>query len=154
MVNIFNEPAAEVFAKLNTEEHVNSIKNNCRGGKRPGAGRKKGSRDVATVDQRASLAALARAHTPLAIKTLVRICREAESEAAAVSAATALLDRAYGKPAQSMEFRGDPDVPVGLAERVRRAGERARLYEESRRKSETRKTPRSQETALTHGDDL
>lgn len=45
---------------------------------------------------------LARAHTDSAIKTLAGIMNEPEApHAARVSAATALLDRGWGKPAQA-----------------------------------------------------
>jgi hypothetical protein len=46
--------------------------------------------------------AAARAQSQEAIKALVDIARYGRSEAARVSAATALLDRAFGKPAQTV----------------------------------------------------
>ncbi len=56
-----------------------------------------------------TLRALARAHTPEAIKTLLSIMRNKRTAASArVSAACALLDRAYGKPTQTLEH----DMPV------------------------------------------
>ncbi len=70
------------------------------GGRRPGAGRKKGSRDRATYEQRGTISELARAHTATALDTLVSVARTSESDAARVSAATALLNRGYGMPAQ------------------------------------------------------
>ena len=45
---------------------------------------------------------LARQHTTDAIKTLVAICKRGQSEAARVAAASAILDRAYGKPTQTV----------------------------------------------------
>lgn len=48
---------------------------------------------------------LARSHTNSAIKTLAGIMNESEAPAAArVSAASALLDRGWGKPNQTMEM--------------------------------------------------
>jgi hypothetical protein len=48
---------------------------------------------------------LARAHTDTAINTLAGIMREKEAPPAArVAAAQALLDRGWGKPAQTMEM--------------------------------------------------
>ena len=70
------------------------------GGKRPGAGRPKGSKDKATVAQGATLSELARKHTDVALNTLVSIATSGESDAARVSASVAILDRGYGKPAQ------------------------------------------------------
>lgn len=49
---------------------------------------------------------MARMHTDVAINALVQIAREGESEAARVSAAVAILDRAYGKPQQPVDHTG------------------------------------------------
>ena len=49
----------------------------------------------------------ARSHTKEALDTLVAVMRAKRSPASAkVAAANALLDRGYGKPAQSMEVTG------------------------------------------------
>lgn len=74
-----------------------------RGGARSGAGRPKGSKDKATREAGATIGELARGYTDLAIKTLAEIATQGESDAARVSAANALLDRGYGKPAQSVD---------------------------------------------------
>jgi hypothetical protein len=76
------------------------------GGKRPGAGRPKGSRDRATAAQGAALSELARQHTEPALKALVTIATTGQSEAARVSAATAILDRGYGRPPQARQHEG------------------------------------------------
>jgi Arc/MetJ family transcription regulator len=47
---------------------------------------------------------LARQHAPEAIRTLAEIACKGKSESVRVSAACALLDRAYGRPAQSVEL--------------------------------------------------
>lgn len=73
-----------------------------RGGYRPGAGRKPGAVAKAKLD----LAAKAKRYADAALKTLAEIAAKGESEAARVSAAIAILDRAYGKPPQSMEVTG------------------------------------------------
>ena len=44
---------------------------------------------------------LARSHTNMAIKILAGIAKDGTNEAARVSAAVALLDRGWGKPAQA-----------------------------------------------------
>lgn len=46
---------------------------------------------------------LAREHTTTAIKTLVRIC-ESDNPGAAVTAATALLNRGWGQPKQQIDL--------------------------------------------------
>lgn len=51
---------------------------------------------------------IARKHTKEAIDTLVSLMREAEKESVRAYAAEALLDRACGKPSQSVEHSG-PD---------------------------------------------
>lgn len=79
-------------------------KNSNRGSK-PGerrGGRKPGSPNKATIEVRA----LARQYGPAALRELARLCREAESEAARVSAIKELLDRAYGKSPQPLDGDG------------------------------------------------
>ena len=79
------------------------------GGKRNGAGRPSGATNRATTAQRATLSELARAHTDLALGVLVQVAKNGESESARVSAACALLDRAYGKPSQINELSVQPE---------------------------------------------
>ena len=51
---------------------------------------------------------LARQHTAKAISTLVEIMQdEGAPKAARVAAASAILDRGYGKPPQAVEHSGD-----------------------------------------------
>lgn len=71
------------------------------GGKREGAGRRKGAVTQAKKD----LAEMAKEHAEAAIAVLVEVATSGESEAARVSAANAILDRAYGKPPQSMDHK-------------------------------------------------
>lgn len=77
-----------------------------RGGKRPGAGRKPGSRDRLTREAGATISELAREHTDLALSVLAEVARGGSSDSAKVAAANALLDRGYGKPPQSIEHSG------------------------------------------------
>lgn len=44
---------------------------------------------------------MAKDHAEAALRSLVQIATEGESESARVSAATAILDRAFGKPIQA-----------------------------------------------------
>jgi hypothetical protein len=83
-----------------------------RGGKRQGAGRKKGSKDgrprsapviIAPAQEKRELRMAARQFTDDALDTLVKICKNGQSESARISAACALLDRRFGKPTQQLE---------------------------------------------------
>jgi hypothetical protein len=49
---------------------------------------------------------MAKEHGEAALRTLAQIAQSGESESARVTAATAILDRAYGKPPQSLEHTG------------------------------------------------
>lgn len=74
-----------------------------RGGKRPGAGRKRGSKSKLTVAQRRTLTELARDHTEDAVKTLAAIMLNGRATAAArVTAANSILDRGWGKAPQAI----------------------------------------------------
>ena len=91
-----------------------------RGGARPGAGRPKGSRSAATKDQIATISDMAKDHGKAALDALVQIATAGESEAARVSAANAILDRGFGKPAQTIDNTSSdgtmtPVSPVNLS---------------------------------------
>jgi len=79
-----------------------------RGGKRPGAGRPSGSENRDTAARRAALADLMGAHVQTAITALSEIAQHGETEGARVSAACAILDRCYGRPAQALQHEGVP----------------------------------------------
>ena len=86
-----------------------------RGGKRDGAGRPAGSQNKDTAERRAVLADLVGGHVQTAIRALSDIAKDGRSEAARVSAATAILDRVYGRPGQSVEITDDrPIVPTEI----------------------------------------
>lgn len=76
--------------------------------------RKRGSLSQAKKD----LETLASGYAPLAVKTLVSIMRRGDTDAARISAAKAILDRAYGKPKQGVEVGVDPENPLADAIRV------------------------------------
>lgn len=78
------------------------------GGKRAGAGRKPG----AVSKAKRQLADKAKEHAEAALQTLVDIAKDGESDAARVSAANSILDRAYGKPFQATVHQGDEDAPI------------------------------------------
>ena len=58
---------------------------------------------------------LAREWTETAINALVEVCKKGKDEKARVAAANALLDRAWGKPAQSVEVETTKDLAGLLA---------------------------------------
>lgn len=77
-----------------------------RGGVRPGAGRPAGSQNAATAQARQALADLAAGHVDAALSALADIAANGQSEGARVSAACAILDRCYGRPAQALHHEG------------------------------------------------
>lgn len=80
------------------------------------AGRKTGGRTKGTPNKAtASVKALAQQHGPDAIERLAHLMMKAESEAAQVAAANAILDRAYGKPKQALVGGDDEDSPIKTA---------------------------------------
>ena len=74
-----------------------------RGGFREGAGRPVGSTNKSSPQQSQRLSELAKTYTEEALETLVDVARNGRTDTARVSAANALLDRAYGKPATREE---------------------------------------------------
>lgn len=81
-----------------------------RGGKRPGAGRPKGSRSKSTAE----LMLAAKKYTEEALETFASVMRNGESEAARVAAADKMLDRGHGKAPQPQTGEGGTG-PVALA---------------------------------------
>ena len=81
------------------------------------------------VKTTADIRSLARAQTALAIRTLTGVCGSNVAPAAArVSAAQALLDRGWGKPAQPHTGEDDKDIRVTIrqiTEATKRDGGRA-----------------------------
>lgn len=58
---------------------------------------------------------LARSHTAVAIEALVRVASDAAAPSAAqVSAAEAILNRAWGKPKDTVELQGADGAPLPL----------------------------------------
>ena len=71
------------------------------GGTRDGAGRPAGSPNRATIDMKSRLSMLAREYTYTAFDTLLDVAKNGQSEPARIAAATALLDRGFGKPREA-----------------------------------------------------
>jgi H2-forming N5,N10-methylenetetrahydromethanopterin dehydrogenase-like enzyme len=79
---------------------------------RGGAGRPTGSLNKATSEQSQRLSELAKDYTYDALLTLVDVAKNGRSDAARVSAANALLDRGYGKPAVKEEIEHVDLLPI------------------------------------------
>ncbi len=81
------------------------------GGPRPGSGRPKGRKNAATLEIEAAAKELAGD----ALAALKSVALKGKSESARVAAATALLDRGYGRPRQALEHTGDGGGPVEVS---------------------------------------
>ena len=106
------------ISKINQNEPKKS--KDGRGGARTGAGRPRGSISAARKAElvaEATLKQMAAQYTPEAIRTLAEMFQdEATPAAARVAAIKEILDRAHGKPAQTII--GDEDRPVATVTRV------------------------------------
>lgn len=69
--------------------------------KRP-RGRPKGSKSKVSAKLKATIAQLCSPHVGKAIKTLVDLCENADSDSARITAANSILDRVYGKARQDV----------------------------------------------------
>lgn len=73
------------------------------GGPRPNSGRKRGKQSAAAQ----SIVELAKSHSPDMLRVLVAIGNNTnETASARVSAANAVIERGYGRPAQTLEHTG------------------------------------------------
>ena len=81
------------------------------------AGRPSGSTNKSSRKQSQRISELAKAYTEEALHTLIDVSRNGLTDAVRVSAANALLDRAYGKPAvkEEKETVNLPPVVIQLA---------------------------------------
>ena len=70
-----------------------------------GAGRPSGSTNKSSPEQSQRLSELAKTYTEEALQTLVDVAKSGRTDAARVSAANTLLDRAYAKPAAREESK-------------------------------------------------
>lgn len=84
-----------------------------KGGRREGAGRPKGAVNKATADIREA----AQVYSEQALQVLVNVATTGESEAARVAAANAILDRAHGKPKQSVDVDANIEAALSVVER-------------------------------------
>ena len=83
------------------------------GGMKEGSGRPTGAVNKATSELKFNLSELARQHTNDALDTLVDVMKSGQSDAARISAATAILDRGYGRPTKTTSLEVmEPFVPT------------------------------------------
>jgi hypothetical protein len=78
------------------------------GGKREGAGRKRGVPNKVNVEIRAA----AQQHTAKAIAVIHELMLNGESEQVRLAAAKELIDRGHGKAPQSVEHTGEGGGPI------------------------------------------
>ena len=111
--------------RKNEREKATTAKGGGRGGRRAGAGRKKGRKNAPSPPQQkvgyAVMAELARTFTVPALNVLADLMYHAKSEAVRMHAANLLLERAWGKAPQALQITSQPE-----AERKRYTVEEAR----------------------------
>jgi hypothetical protein len=85
------------------------------GGMREGSGRPAGVVNKATSGLKLNLSELAREYTNDALDALVAVMNTSQSDSARIAAATAILDRGYGRPTKttSLEVKA-PFVPTTI----------------------------------------
>ena len=85
------------------------------GGIREGSGRPVGAVNKATSGLKLNLSELAREYTNDALETLVEVMKSGQSDSARIAAATAILDRGYGRPTKitSLEVM-EPFLPTKI----------------------------------------
>lgn len=91
---------------LSLDEQSSVVKTH--GGKRPGAGRRPGQKTAKTLE----IEAAAKKYANDALKALLHVATKGKNESARVAAATALLDRGYGRPRQALEHTGEGGGPL------------------------------------------
>ena len=85
------------------------------GGIREGAGRPVGAGNKATSELKFNLSELARQYTNDALDTLVDVMKSGQGDSARIAAATAILDRGYGRPTKTTSLEVNaPFVPTKI----------------------------------------
>ena len=85
------------------------------GGMRKGSGRPAGSVNKATKELKLSLSELAREYTQDSLMTLVDVMQSSQSDSARIAAATAILDRGYGRPTKTTSLEvNTPFAPTKI----------------------------------------
>jgi len=82
---------------------------------REGSGRPAGAGNKATSELKLNLSELAREYTKNALDTLVDVMQSSQSDSARITAATAILDRGYGRPTKTTSLEVNaPFVPTTI----------------------------------------
>src|SRR5947207_15786891 len=104
-------PAARVLLSRDPENTLADVrKRGVRGRWVPGASPNPGGRPAGMAEVRD----LARSYTAIVIEKLAHLVQHAKSEQASIAAASALLDRGWGKPTQPLS--GDDAMPpIGVS---------------------------------------
>jgi len=85
------------------------------GGMREGSGRPAGAVNKATSELKLNLSELAREYTNDALRALVGVMNTSQSDSARITAATAILDRGYGRPTKTTSLEVNaPFVPTTI----------------------------------------
>jgi len=84
------------------------------GGTREGSGRPAGAANKATSGLKLNLSELAREYTNDALDALVEVMQSSQSDSARIAAATAILDRGYGRPTKTSLEVNAPFVPTRI----------------------------------------
>lgn len=80
-----------------------------------------GGRPKARLEDGRTLSDLAKEHTPDAVQALASIMKRGESEQARVAAATAILDRGWGRPMQNLGLEiKDTETAAAMLEAARK----------------------------------
>ena len=85
------------------------------GGMREGSGRPAGSGNKATSELKLNLSELAREYTQDALSALAGVMNTSQSDSARIAAATAILDRGYGRPTKTTSLEVNaPFMPTKI----------------------------------------
>jgi hypothetical protein len=80
------------------------------------------------TEQVIEIEALARQYAPQAMEALVKIATTGKSDSARVAAATAILDRAFGRPRQTLDAQSEENVSYFISDRPLTAEEWEEKY--------------------------
>jgi hypothetical protein len=69
------------------------------------------------TEQVIEIEAMARRYAPQAMEALVKIATTGKSDSARVAAATAILDRAFGRPRQTLDGQSGENVSYFISDR-------------------------------------
>jgi hypothetical protein len=80
------------------------------------------------TEQVIEIEALARQYAPQAMEALIKIAANGKSDSARVAASIAILDRAFGRPRQTLEAQNAPNVQYFISDKPLTAEEWERKY--------------------------